>query len=241
MKRIIFFLMVSVCVQLLHAEYVILDSLRLTKNYTYKQNFILHEEQITGYSSEYWTCCEFTLKDTLYVMSGIFRQELNEFSHNIPDIPTLVQEILSICQTESSEGDRGFAFTYDSGLPATLTLFTFPNMDTIQYIATHSPELYTAVIRDTIFGSQNIKCGRLIQDLLKKLPVDKLYYDYARYNNIVLIPCDFIYSTYQERGYYSLPSTCLIIENRNGLINKIEVRRTDLWNRNGILKSYELY
>ncbi len=239
MKRRIFLLLMCFCVKLLYAEYTTLDSLRLTENFTLKQKAILHEVKVPNTVVDSTTMIEFVYKGTLYIMSSVFIQDYNEYMQEFPDVPSLVQKIMSICPTY---GDCGYTFTYDSGLPSTLTVYTFPNMDTIQYVTTHSPELHVAVIQDTIFGSSNIRCGVSLGDLFGKLFVGPLYYyDYAKYQNIVFIPAEFDNRAYHKKGYLSLPGVCFVIENKNGIINKIEVRQIDFFNKKKIIQDFELY
>lgn len=242
MKKIICFLLICFSVDMLQAEYVALDSLRLTENFTFKQKAILHEVKVPNAVVDSTTMVEFVHNGTLYIMSSVFIQDYNEYMREFPDVPSLIQKIMSICPTECRNGDCGYSFTYDSDLPSTLTIYTFPNMDTIQYVTTHSPELHVAVIRDTIFCSSNIRCGVSIKDLFKKLFVGLLYYNnYVKYRSIVFIPTEFDNRAYQKKGYMSLPNVCFVIENKNGIISKIEIRQIDFFSKKKIIQDFELY
>lgn len=242
MKRRVSLLLMCFCTSLLYAEYITLDSLKLTENFTLRQKVILHDVEAPNTIADSAVIVEFVYKGTLYIMSSIFTHDYNEYMQEFSDVPSLIQKIMSICPTECKNGDCGYTFTYDSGLPSTLTVYTFPNMDTIQYVTTHSPELHVAVIRDTIFGSSNIRCGVLLTDLFRKLFVNPLYYyDYMKFKKIVLVSADFDDRAYQKKGYMDLPDVCFVIENREGTINKIEVRQTDYFSKEKILQDFELY
>lgn len=241
MKKICF-LLFCLSVEILHAECVTLDSLRLTENFTLKQKAILHDIKVPNTVADSTTLVEFVYKGDLYIVSSVFIQDYNEYMQVFPDVPSLVQRIMSICPTECKNGDCGYAFAYDSGLPSTLTVYTFPNMDTIQYITSHFPELHAAVIRDTIFGASNIRCGVSLRDLFGKLFVDPLYYnDYVKYRSIVFIPVEYDNFAYREKGHMSLSDVCFVVGNKNGIINKIEIRQTDFFSKKRIVQDIELY
>lgn len=241
MKRIIFLLILCLSVELLHAEYVVLDSLRLTENFTLRQKVILHTIKVPN-TLDSTSIVEFVYEGMLYVMSNIFSQDYNEYTQCFTDVPSLTQKIMSICPTDCSNGNCGYTFTYDSNLPSTLTVYTFPNKDTIQYVTTHFPKLHVAIIRDTIFGSKNIRCGISLHDMFRQLYIGSLYHnDYIEYRNIVLIPMELDYRIYQKNGYLNIPYICLILENINGFIKKIEVRQTDYFSKKSIIKDLEFY
>ena len=242
MKRVIIFLLICLCANMLYAEYTTLDTIRLSENFTLRQKVILHNVKVPNTMVDSAVVVEFVYKGILYIMSPIFSQDYNEYMQEFPDVPSLVQMILSTCPTECKDGDCGYTFTYDSGLPSTLTAYTFPNMDTIQYVTTHSPKLHVAVIRDTIFGSSNIRCGVSLRNLFRKLFADSLYYnDYTKYRNIVFIPADFDNLAYQKKGYLNPLNVCFVIENNKGIVNKIEVRQTDYFSKKRIIKDLEFY
>ena len=226
----------------LHAEYEMLDSLRLTENFTLNNKVMIHKSKVSGTSNDSTIVLEFVYKESLYIMSSVFSPDYNEYVQKYSDVPSLIQKIMSVCPTECSRGDCGYTFTYDSDLPSTLTLYTFPNMDTIQYVTTSSPQLHMAVIQDTILGSSNIRCGVSLNNLFGKLFVDSpCYYDYNKYRNIVFVPASFDNSLYKRDGYLTLPDACFVIENKNGIISKIEIRQTDYFNKKTIIRDLEFY
>lgn len=227
---------------MLYAEYTILDSMRLSENFTLRQKVILHNVKVPDTIVDSAVVMEFVYKGTLYIISPIFFRDYNEYMQEFPDVPSLVRMIMSTCPTECKDGDCGYVFSYDSGLPSTLTAYTFPNMDTIQYVTTHSPKLHVAVIRDTIFGSSNIRCRVSLRNLYRKLFADSLYYsDYTKYRNIVFIPAYFDNLAYQKKGYLNLLDVCFVIENNKGIVNKIEIRQTDYFSKKRIIQDLEFY
>ena len=241
MKRILSILLLCMITTVLHAEYEMLDSLRLTENFTFNNKVMIHKSKVSGTSNDSTIVLEFVYEESLYIMSSVFSLDYNEYVQKYSDVPSLIQKIMSVCPTECIRGDCGYTFTYDSDLPSTLTLYTFPNMDTIQYVTTQSPELYVAIIRDTIFGSSNIRCGISLQELFDKVSISPLYYDHVKFKNIVIIPHRFNYDAYQKKGYMSLPNSCFVIENKNGIISKIEIRQTDYFNKKTIMQDLEFY
>lgn len=244
MKRKIFLTLTLTCfcANLLCAEYTTLDSIRLTENFTLRQKVILHDVKVPNTIADSAVVMEFVYKGTLYIISSIFFQDPDEYMQEFPDLPSLVRMIMSTCSTECRDGDCGYTFTYDSGLPSTLTVYTFPNMDTIQYVATHSPRLHAAVIKDTIFSLSNIRCGISLKNILGNLFVGQLYYnDYIKYPNVVIEPADFDNRAYKKKGYMNLPNICFVLENKNGIINKIEVRQTDYFSNKRIIQDLEFY
>lgn len=242
MRRILSILLLCMITTVLHAEYEMLDSLRLTENFTFKQKIIVHYVKVPNAIVDSMAVVEFVYKENLYIISSVFNQEYNEYMQEYLDVPSLVRKILSTYPTECSRGDCGYTFTYDSGLPSTLTLYTFPNMDTIQYVTTNSPQLHMAVIQDTILGSSNIRCGVSVNNLFGKLFVDSpCYYDYNKYRNIVFVPASFDNSLYKRDGYLTLPDVCFVIENKNGIISKIEIRQMDYFNKKTIIRDLEFY
>ena len=238
----IFLLLINLCTHLLYAEYATLDSIRLTENFTFKQKVIVHYVKVPNAIVDSMAVVEFAYKESLYIISAVFNQDYNEYMQEYLDVPSLVRKILSTYPTECSRGDCGYTFTYDSDLPSTLTLYTFPNMDTIQYVTTSSPQLHMAVIQDTILGSSNIRCGVSLNNLFGKLFVDSpCYYDYNKYRNIVFVPASFDNSLYKRDGYLTLLDACFVIENKNGIISKIEIRQTDYFNKKTIMQDLEFY
>ncbi|MBR4263320.1 MAG: hypothetical protein IKQ48_01950 [Paludibacteraceae bacterium] len=168
--------------------------------------------------------CEFIEKDTLYIISNAFIQDYNEYMHDVPDILTLVSELISIYPEEGDCDGCGYVIKIDGFTPATLTLSTIK--DKIQYTTTPSPDFLSAVIEDTLYGSSNIKCGVSIKRLLNNLSINALYYDYTKYNHIVLIPEKFTYSTYQKKGYADLSSLCFQLRIKDGIIDQIMVKQS---------------
>lgn len=243
MKNLIIALLISLNINVLYAaEYITLDSLRLTKNFTIKDKAILHNVIASNTINDTTAVIEFVHQGTLYILSSVFHQDYNEYMRDFPDVPSLVQKIMSICVTECRTGDCGYRFTYDSGLPSVLTVYTYPNMDTLQYVTTNFPQLFVASIRDTIFGSTNIYCGNSLKDLYHELSIEPLYYhDFAYHKTIVLIAAEFDSLIYDKEGYIGLPCSCFVIESNDGIITKIEVRQTDYFSKDRIIMDFELY
>lgn len=242
MRRILSILLLCMITTVLHAEYEMLDSLKLTENFTLKQKVIVHHVKVPNAIVDSMAVVEFVYEENLYIISAIFNQDYNEYMQKYSDVPSLIQKIMSVCPTECRDGNCGYTFTYDSDLPSTLTLYTFPNMDTIQYVTTTSPQLHMAVIQDTILGSSNIRCGVSLNNLFGKLFVDSpCYYDYNKYRNIVFVPASFDNSLYKRDGYLTLPDACFVIENKNGIISKIEIRQTDYFSTKRIIQDFKLY
>ncbi len=241
MRRILSILLLCMITTVLHAEYEMLDSLKLTENFTLKQKVIVHHVKVPNAIVDSMAVVEFVYEENLYIISAIFNQDYNEYMQKYSDVPSLIQKIMSVCPTECRDGNCGYTFTYDSDLPSTLTLYTFPNMDTIQYVTTTSPQLHMAVIQDTILGSSNIRCGISLQELFDKVSISPLYYDHVKFKNIAIIPHRFNYDAYQKKGYMSLPDACFVIENKNGIISKIEIRQTDYFSTKRIIQDFKLY
>lgn len=243
MKKTIIALLISLNSSILYAaEYITLDSLRLTKNFTIKDKAVLHHVSASNTINDTTAVIEFVHQGTLYILSSVFRQDYNEYMRDFPDVPSLVQKIMSIGITECRTGDCGYRFTYDSDLPSVLTVYTYPNMDTLQYVTTDFPQLFVASIRDTIFGSTNIYCGNSLKELYHELSIEPLYYhNFAYHNTIVLIPAAFDPLIYDKEGYVGLPSSCFVIETKDGIITKIEVRQTDYFSKDSIVMDFELY
>lgn len=225
----------------LHAEYEMLDSLKLTEKFTLNNKVMIHKSKVSGTSNDSTIVLEFVYEESLYIMSSVFSPDYNEYVQKYSDVPSLIQKIMSVCPTECRDGNCGYTFTYDSNLPSTLTIHTSPNMDTLQYVTTHSPKLYVAIIRDTIFGSSNIRCGISLQELFDKVSITPLYYDHMKFKNIVIIPHRFNYDAYQKKGYMSLPNSCFVLENKNNIIKKIEIRQTDYYSTKRIIQDFKLY
>ena len=219
MKKVLFLLLLCISAPSLHAKYVILDSLRFDINYTYKQKMVLHESK----TPQEMFICEFVEKDTLYVISNAFIQDYNEYMHDVPDVPTLVNELMSIYPEEGDCDGCGYVIKIDGYTPTTLTLFS---KDKIQYTTTPSPDFFSAIIEDTLYGSSNIRCGVPIQELFKRLSICALYYDYTKYNHIVLIPETFTYSTYQKKGYVELSGMCFQLRIKDDEINQIMTKHS---------------
>lgn len=220
MKKVLLGLLLCIGVQPLHAKYIMLDSLRFDIYHTYKQKMVLHE----GKTSQEMFLCEFVEKDTLYIISNAFILDYNEYMHDVPDVLTLVSELMSIYPEEGDCDGCGYVIKIDGFTPATLTLSTIK--DIIQYTTIPSPDFLSAVIEDSLYGSSNIKCGVSIQRLLNNLSINALYYDYTKYNHIVLIPEDFTYSTYHKKGYADLSSLCFQLRIKDGMIDQIMTKRS---------------
>lgn len=234
MKKGLFILLLCISAQSLHAKYIVLDSLRYDINFTYKQKMVLHENK----TPQEMFICEFVEEDTLYIISNAFIQDYNEYMHDVPDVPTLVNELMSIYPEEGiCDGGCGYVIYIDGYTPTTLTLFS---KDKIQYTTTPSPEFFSAIIEDTLYGSSNIRCGVPIQELFKRLSIHALYYDYTKYSHIVLIPEEFTYSTYQKKGYVELSSLCFQLRIKDGVINQIMTKHT-LFSEKVVRKFEQVY
>ena len=219
MKKVLFLLLLCVSAQSLHAKYVMLESLRYGINYTYKQKMVLHESKMP----QDMFICEFVEEDTLYIISNTFIQDYNEYMHDVPDVPTLVSELMSIYPEEGDCDGCGYVINIDGYTPTTLTLFS---KDKIQYTTTPSPDFFSAVINDTLYGSSNIRCGVSIREILNRLSISTLYYDYKKYSHIVLIPEEFTYSTYQKKGYAELSSMCFQLRIKDGVVSQIMTKHS---------------
>ena len=194
------------------AESVVLNSLQFDNGYTYTQKAIFHDG-----------ICEFTLEDTLCIISDAFEVDYNDFAHKISDISALVQEMQSIYFDEGYCEGCGYGWMYDD---TTFTLYSHIG-DTIQYTTTPLPTLYTGIVRGNVYGSPNIKCGVLISEMFNKVFIETVYYDCMQYNYIVIIPTKFVYSTYHERQKISIPDICILLTTKYGIIEEFEFRRRD--------------
>ena len=211
MRRAILFFLVCFCIQLSFAEKILLDSLKFNNGYIHTQGAVLHNG-----------VCEFDLKDTLYIISNTFEQDYDNFMDTgFYDLSSLVQKLRTLYTNKDQHG-KWYKLVYSGYTPTTLTLYS--DLDTIQYSTTPYPQLYTGTVRDTLYGSSNIKCGVEIRELFNNVSIGTLYYDYTNYSNIVIIPTEFAYSVYQELGELLLPYISIMLRIEKGIIRQIEFR-----------------
>lgn len=234
MKKVLLLLLLCISFQSLHAKYIMLDSLKFDVDQIYKQKMVLHESK----TLQEMFICEFVEKDTLYIISNAFMQDYNEYMHDVPDVQTLVSELMSIYPEEGNCDGCGYVIEIDGYTPTTLTFF---GDDKIQYTTTPSPEFFAAVINDTLYGSSNIRCGVPIQKLLNKLSINTLYYDHTKYNHIVLIPEKFTYSTYQKKGYVELKNWCFQLRIKDGVVNQIMTKQNTCTIKKVVKKFEQIY
>ena len=237
MKRV--FLVIAGCfvIHLLYAEYIMLDSLRLCNNYTHMQKVIVHTGKSTDASNYNVTVHEFTINDTLYIISSLINSIYRDFSQNVSSVDSLMLKLRALYYDEGDCYGKncGYMLVYDGYTPTTLTLYS--NLDTIQYTTTPTPQLYAAVIRDTIYGLPTLKCGMPINKILTDLEINGSYYDYDKYKHIVLIP---LLTYFQRTECINLPDACFVLENKNGILNKVEYRQFD-YSGSGIVQELLLY
>lgn len=204
----------------MNADDVILKELKFSNHYTLKQQAFLHTMTTNNNLSGVRGMCEFTIGDTLYILSSVYRKDYREFKQNIPDVPTLVDKLMSIYP---QEGDNSsYLIQIFTLTPATLTLTS--DLDTIQYTLTPTPDLAAGSICDTIFKSSNFKCGILIKEVFDELSSYRLHYNFSEYDNIVIIPIDFDSLSYQQYGYVILSDICFFLKISDGFVTKIEIR-----------------
>lgn len=234
MKKFFVFLLFNFCFQIIHAEYIALDSLNINDACIYRQKVIMHVES-NVMSDEKIVVCEFAEKDTLYILSNAFNQDNYDLMQKFDDITSLVSKLRSIYLEEGDCESCGYQMLIDGYTPTTLNLYTF--LDTIQYTTTPYPEFKVATIRDDKFGPPNIRCGISKQDLFHIYFRERLYYDYMQYNCIVLVPVDFLH--FKKNKKIVLKILTFQLQFVDNILHKIQIKSNTMPEENVVREFYK--
>lgn len=179
--------------------------------------------------------CIFQFKGSLYIASNAINEECRKFIYKMPSTIDLMKALMSLYRDEGDcDKGCGLGLLYDGNTPTTLTLVS--DLDTIQYTTTPYPNLYAAIIRDTLFGFSAIKCGTPVNELMHKLHLNEIPVDFSKYNKIVLLP-----------QYYGLNinkmdiSSIIVLYFTKGILRKIEFRNAAYFHNGKIIKDELFY